>query len=68
MTADPPGAGPSEGCAPCEVLGRMGLGNLLGEAEDRLASVACTRERVLELLAAYLGLSGGLDLDGTLHH
>ncbi|MEI4280853.1 GAF domain-containing sensor histidine kinase [Klenkia terrae] len=67
MRAAQPGAGPGEGCAQCEALAGMGLNDLLEEAQDRLASVARTQERVPELLAAFLSVSSGLDLDGTLH-
>ena len=47
-------------------LSGMRLTELLGEVQDRLATVARTQARVQHLLDAFLSVSTGLDLDGTL--
>jgi signal transduction histidine kinase len=47
-------------------LSGMRLTELLGEVQDRLATVARSQERVQNLLDAFLTVSTGLDLDTTL--
>jgi signal transduction histidine kinase len=44
----------------------MRLTELLGEVQERLATVARTQARVQDLLDAFLSVSAGLDLDTTL--
>jgi signal transduction histidine kinase len=47
-------------------LAGMHLTQLIGEVQDRLASVARSQERIQRLLDAFLSVSSGLDLDITL--
>jgi signal transduction histidine kinase len=47
-------------------LSGMRLTELIGEVQERLASVARSQERIQHLLDAFLSVSSGLDLDSTL--
>ncbi|MGQ0574242.1 MAG: sensor histidine kinase [Pseudonocardia sp.] len=50
-----------------EVLGGLGLDELLGEVQERLTEIAATRDRMQGLLDAVLAMASDLDLDSTLH-
>ena len=57
----------AETTAPKEsALSAMRLTELIGEVQERLASVARSQERIQHLLDAFLSVSSGLDLDSTL--
>ncbi|MGY1781966.1 GAF domain-containing protein [Geodermatophilus sp. SYSU D01036] len=52
---------------PATLLSGMRLAELVGEVQERLATVARSQQRVQHLLDAFLSVATGLDLRGTLH-